>query len=151
MNIDAVAAEGHLPLYARAGDAGADLRSTETVTLLPGQRRLIGTGVSIAIPEGHVGFVTPRSGLAARAGLSIVNAPGVIDSGYRGEVKVCLINLDPNEPIELHEGDRIAQLVITAFVQARFLPVDGLDATERGAGGYGSTGGFTRRHVEDTQ
>lgn len=151
MNIEAIATQGHLPVYARPGDAGADLRATEAVTLLPGERRLIGTGVSVAIPEGHVGLVTPRSGLAARAGLSIVNSPGIIDSGYRGEIKVCLINLDPRVPVELQAGDRIAQLVIMGFVQASFVPVKALDATERGAGGYGSTGGFTRRHVEEAQ
>jgi dUTP pyrophosphatase len=104
--------------------------------------------VRVAIPAGHVGLVTPRSGLAARTGLSIVNAPGVIDSGYRGEIKVCLINLDPRTPIVLAAGDRIAQLLIMGFVTAEFSPVEGLDETERGAGGYGSTGGFSRR-VQD--
>ena len=95
----------HLPTYAHPGDAGADLRATAAVTLTPGERVLVGTGVSVALPEGHVGLVTPRSGLAARAGLSIVNAPGVIDSGYRGEIKVCLINLDPLAPIHLAAGE----------------------------------------------
>ena len=114
----------------------------------PGERALVGTGVRVAIPAGHVGLVTPRSGLAARTGLSIVNAPGVIDSGYRGEIKVCLINLDPRTPIVLAAGDRIAQLLIMGFVTAEFSPVEGLDETERGAGGYGSTGGFSRR-VQD--
>lgn len=151
MNIDTLTTSGHLPTYARPGDAGADLRSTEDIVLAPGERRLVGTGVSLAIPEGHVGLVTPRSGLAARAGLSIVNSPGVIDSGYRGEIRVCLINLDPAVPVELAAGDRIAQLVIMPFVHASFVPVEALDATVRGAGGYGSTGGFTRLHVEETQ
>ena len=151
MNIDTLTTSGQLPSYAQPGDAGADLRSTEDVVLAPGERRLVGTGVSLAIPEGHVGLVTPRSGLAARAGLSIVNSPGVIDSGYRGEIRVCLINLDPAVPIELAAGDRIAQLVIMPFVHASFVPVEALDATVRGAGGYGSTGGFTRLHVEETQ
>lgn len=129
------------PVYAHPGDAGADLLAAEAVTLQPGERRLVGTGVSAALPEGTVGLVTPRSGLAARAGLSIVNAPGVVDSGYRGEIKVALINLDPRTPIEIHEGDRIAQLVIVPFLTADFVPVESLDATTRGSGGYGSTGG----------
>ena len=151
MNIDTLTTSGQLPSYAQPGDAGADLRSTEDVVLAPGERRLVGTGVSLAIPEGHVGLVTPRSGLAARAGLSIVNSPGVIDSGYRGEIRVCLINLDPAVPIELAAGDRIAQLVIMPFVHASFVPVEALDATVRGVGGYGSTGGFTRPVVEEAQ
>ncbi|HMS36202.1 MAG TPA: dUTP diphosphatase [Arachnia sp.] len=149
MRIPTVADDGHLPRYARPGDAGADLIAAEDVTLGPGERRLVGTGVSVAIPEGHVGLVTPRSGLAARTGLSIVNAPGVIDSGYRGEIRVCLINLDPHIPIALAAGDRIAQLLIVPFVTAEFSPVEGLDETERGAGGYGSTGGFSRRDRDE--
>lgn len=151
MNIQTVAAPGQLPAYAQPGDAGADLRSTERCILQPGERRLVGTGVALAIPEGHVGLITPRSGLAARAGLSIVNSPGVIDSGYRGEIKVCLINLDPISPINLDKGDRIAQLVILPFVTAQFVPVDELDATVRGSGGYGSTGGFSHPVVEEAQ
>ncbi|MBB1483321.1 dUTP diphosphatase [Tessaracoccus sp. MC1865] len=143
MNINTVAADGHLPSYAHPGDAGADLRTTEDVVLAPGERRLVGTGVAVAIPDGHVGLVTPRSGLAARAGLSIVNSPGVIDAGYRGEIKVCLINLDLHNPIRLLAGDRVAQLLIMPFVTASFTPVDDLDETSRGIGGYGSTGGFT--------
>ncbi|TRY19360.1 dUTP diphosphatase [Tessaracoccus rhinocerotis] len=129
-----------LPTYARAGDAGADLRSTQDITIAPGERALVGTGVRVALPEGHVGLVTPRSGLAARTGLSIVNAPGVIDSGYRGEVLVCLVNLDPRHPVEVSAGDRIAQLLVMPFVTASFTPVHDLDETERGSGGYGSTG-----------
>src|SRR5699024_3324324 len=126
-----------LPTYARAGDAGADLRSTQDITIAPGERALVGTGVRVALPEGHVGLVTPRSGLAARTGLSIVNAPGVIDSGYRGEVLVCLVNLDPRHPVEVSAGDRIAQLLVMPFVTASFTPVHDLDETERGSGGYG--------------
>lgn len=141
ITIETVADERHLPGYARPGDAGADLRCTEPVELEPGERRLVGTGVRIALPENQVGLVTPRSGLAAKAGLSIVNSPGVIDSGYRGEIKVCLINLDPTRAIRLEEGDRIAQLVVLPCSTAVFRPVDALDETERGAGGYGSTGG----------
>lgn len=131
------------PGYAHAGDAGADLRATHGVVLAPGERALVSTGVALALPTGYVGLVTPRSGLAARRGLSIVNSPGVIDSGYRGEIKVCLINLDPSEPVELAVGDRIAQLVIVPFVQATFVRVNALDETSRGSGGYGSTGGAT--------
>lgn len=131
-----------LPSYAHPGDAGADLMTTEDVVLAPGERRLVPTGVALALPPGYVGLVHPRSGLAARHGLSIVNAPGTIDAGYRGEVRVLLVNLDPERPIELHRGDRVAQLVIQRFEQARFVEVDSLDATSRGQGGYGSTGGF---------
>ncbi|MBK7820323.1 MAG: dUTP diphosphatase [Tessaracoccus sp.] len=149
MRLPTVADDGHLPHYARPGDAGADLVAAEDVSLEPGERKLVGTGVRVAIPEGHVGLVTPRSGLAARTGLSIVNAPGVIDSGYRGEIKVCLINLDPGVPITLAVGDRIAQLLITPFVTAEFELVDALDDTARGAGGYGSTGGFARRDEDE--
>ncbi|MEZ5085129.1 MAG: dUTP diphosphatase [Tessaracoccus sp.] len=139
--IQTVADEAHRPGYARPGDAGADLRSTEGLRLQPGERALVGTGVRIALPQGYVALVTPRSGLAAKAGLSIVNSPGVIDSGYRGEIKVCLINLDPRDEIVIDAGDRIAQLVVLPFASAQFQPVTGLDETERGAGGYGSTGG----------
>ncbi|MFT3886662.1 MAG: dUTP diphosphatase [Arachnia sp.] len=145
MKIPTLADEGRLPSYARPGDAGADLIAAEDVVLPPGERVLVGTGVRVAIPDGYVGLVTPRSGLAARAGLSIVNAPGVIDSGYRGEIKVCLLNTDPRETIELSAGDRIAQLLIMPFVTAEFVPVEVLDETARGDGGYGSTGGFARR------
>ncbi|HEX3787943.1 MAG TPA: dUTP diphosphatase [Pseudonocardiaceae bacterium] len=130
-----------LPSYARAGDAGADLVATADVVIAPGERAVVGTGVAIALPEGYAGFVHPRSGLAARAGLSVVNTPGTIDSGYRGEIKVCLINHDLREPIVLTRGDRIAQLVIQRVEQAVFREVEVLPETERGAGGYGSTGG----------
>lgn len=129
------------PSYALPGDAGADLCSTETVVLGPGERALVGTGVALALPAGTVGLVAPRSGLAARRGLSIVNSPGIIDSGYRGEIRVCLINLDPREPIRVDSGDRVAQLIVVPFVRADFVRVDELDETSRGAGGYGSTGG----------
>ncbi len=130
-----------LPRYALSGDAGADLAAAEDVDLAPFQRALVGTGVAVAIPDGYAGFVHPRSGLAHRLGLSMVNAPGTIDSGYRGEIKVNLINLDPTTPIALRRGDRIAQLVVQPVVRARFVPVDELPASERGAGGHGSTGG----------
>lgn len=135
------------PTYARPGDAGADLCSAADVELAPGERALVGTGVAIALPDGYAGFVHPRSGLAARTGLSIVNAPGTVDAGYRGEIKVCLVNLDPREPIHLRRGDRIAQLVVQRVERVRFVEVDGiaaLPASDRGPGGHGSTGGHAR-------
>lgn len=132
-----------LPAYALPGDAGADLTAAEDVELAPFQRALVGTGVAVAIPEGYAGFVHPRSGLAHRLGLSLVNAPGTIDAGYRGEIKVNLINLDPDRPLVLHRGDRIAQLVVQPVVRARFVPVAELPRSERGEGGHGSTGGST--------
>ena len=131
-----------LPAYAHPGDAGADLVTTVDVTLAPGERALVPTGIAIALPEGYVALVHPRSGLAARHGLSIVNTPGTVDAGYRGEIKVLLVNHDPREPIELRRGDRIAQLVVQRFERAAFVEVDDLPDCVRGAGGYGSTGGF---------
>jgi dUTP pyrophosphatase len=131
-----------LPTYATPGDAGLDLHAREDVRLEPGERAVVGTGIAIALPEGHVGLVHPRSGLAARSGLSIVNAPGTIDAGYRGEIKVCLVNLDPSTPIELGRGDRIAQLVVQRFETVELVEVDTLPESVRGDGGYGSTGGF---------
>ncbi len=129
------------PRYALPGDAGADLSLAEDVHLAPLQRALVGTGVAVAIPEGYAGFVVARSGLADRLGLSLVNEPGKIDAGYRGEIKVNLVNLDPTTPIELRRGDRVAQLVVQPVVRARFVPVDELPGSERGRGGHGSTGG----------
>lgn len=129
------------PAYARPGDAGADLATAEDVVLAPGERALVGTGVAIALPPGHAGFVHPRSGLAARTGLSVVNAPGTVDAGYRGEIKVCLVNLDPTEPITLRRGDRIAQLVVQRVETARFVEVATLPDSVRGVAGHGSTGG----------
>jgi len=131
-----------VPAYAHPGDAGADLFARVDVSLAPGERRLVPTGLAIALPEGFVALVHPRSGLAHRSGLSIVNAPGTIDAGYRGEIQVCLVNLDPTHPIELSRGDRIAQLVIQRFESADFVEVDELPDSVRGEGGYGSTGGF---------
>jgi dUTP pyrophosphatase len=130
-----------LPGYAREGDAGADLMTTEDLVLEPGRRAVVGTGIAIALPDGYAGFVHPRSGLAARAGLSVVNAPGTVDAGYRGEVRVCLINHDAEEAIRLRRGDRIAQLVVQRVATAVFREVDELPVSERGDGGYGSTGG----------
>ena len=131
-----------LPAYAHPGDAGADLVTAVDVTLQPGERALVPTGIAMAVPEGYVALVHPRSGLAARHGLSIVNTPGTIDAGYRGEVKVLLVNLDPAEPIELRRGDRVAQLVLQRVEQAAFTEVEVLPESVRGGGGYGSTGGF---------
>ncbi|HEX6354656.1 dUTP diphosphatase [Actinophytocola sp.] len=130
-----------VPSYATPGDAGADLVTTTDEVIAPGERVTVGTGVAIALPDGFAAFVHPRSGLAARVGLSVVNTPGTIDSGYRGEIRICLINHDLTEPIELRRGDRIAQLVVQRVEHAVFREVDELDRTPRGAGGYGSTGG----------
>jgi dUTP pyrophosphatase len=129
-----------LPEYARAGDAGMDVYSTIECTLAPGARAIIPIGIAIALPEGFVCFVHPRSGLAAKHGISIVNAPGTIDSGYRGEIKIILINTDAKETFEIKRGDRIAQLVFQKFESARFFEVEVLPESQRGGGGFGSTG-----------
>jgi dUTP pyrophosphatase len=129
-----------LPAYAYPGDAGLDLRATADCVLEPGQRGLIPTGLKLAIPEGYAGFVQPRSGAAARQGLSLVNTPGLIDSQYRGELVVIAINLDASEPIDIRKGDRIAQLVILPIPQVRLEEVDALGETERSEKGFGSSG-----------
>ncbi|HWL37552.1 MAG TPA: dUTP diphosphatase [Frankiaceae bacterium] len=129
-----------VPEYAHPGDAGADLYLTADVKIAPGERVLVGTGVAIALPEGYAAFVHPRSGLAARHGITIVNAPGTVDAGYRGEIKVILLNSDAVEPVALRRGDRIAQLVVQRVERVAFREVDELPATARGAGGHGSTG-----------
>lgn len=130
-----------LPAYAKPGDAGVDLRATEAVTLLPGGgRALVPTGVAVAIPRGYAGFVQPRSGLALKHGVTVLNTPGLIDADYRGELKVLLINTDPAEPFVIERGERIAQLVIQAVEHVDFVEVDELDETERGDGGFGHTG-----------
>lgn len=131
-----------LPSYAHDGDAGADLHAATDVTLAPGERTLVPTGVALALPDGYVGLVHPRSGLAARHGITIVNAPGTVDSGYRGEVLVNLVNLDPREPFTVRRGDRIAQLVVQEVARAEFIEVDSLEDTSRGDTGHGSSGGF---------
>jgi dUTP pyrophosphatase len=128
------------PVYAHPGDAGADLTSTEAVRIAPGQRVTVGTGVAVAIPSGYAGFVVPRSGLAARHGITIVNAPGTVDAGYRGEIRVTLLNTDSSEPYDIAAGDRIAQLVLVPVARATFVPVAELPDSARGAGGFGSTG-----------
>ncbi|MCS5673393.1 MAG: dUTP diphosphatase [Actinomycetota bacterium] len=130
-----------LPSYAKPGDAGADLVANEDVTLAPGGgRALVGTGIAIAIPRGYAGFVQPRSGLALRHGVTCLNTPGLIDSGYRDELKVLLINTDPSEPYEVQRGDRIAQLVIQSVEEVIWEEAEQLDETERGQGGFGHSG-----------
>lgn len=129
-----------MPFRAHRSDAGADLYAAETLTLQPGERALVGTGIAMALPLGTVGLIHPRSGLAAQHGLSIVNTPGTVDADYRGEIKVCLINHDPHTPIEIERGMRIAQLVVQRVELVNFSEVEDLDATDRGTGGYGSTG-----------
>lgn len=131
---------GQTPTHANPGDAGADLYAAETITLGPGERALIATGTAIALPERTVGLVAPRSGLAAKHGITIVNAPGVIDSGYRGEVKVTLLNTDAREPYIVNAGDRIAQLLVLPIPAVEFVPVSTLPEGERGDAGFGSTG-----------
>lgn len=129
-----------LPAYAHPGDAGLDLFAAQSLTLAPGERAVVPTGLALAIPEGYSGFLHARSGRAAREGLGLVNAPGVIDAGYRGEIKVILVNLDRETPIEIRRGDRIAQLLILRVERAALDVVDGLLPSERGDGGHGSTG-----------
>jgi dUTP pyrophosphatase len=130
------------PSYAHPGDAGADLRARADVSLAPGERKLVPTGVSIALPNGFVALIHPRSGLATKHGLTVVNAPGTVDAGYRGEISVTLLNTDQNHAIELKRGDRIAQMVIQRVEYAQFVSVEELSDTSRGTGGFGSTGGF---------
>ncbi|OKH63795.1 dUTP diphosphatase [Mycolicibacterium obuense] len=147
-SLPVVRLDPELPMPERAhdGDAGVDLFSAVDVELAPGERALVGTGIAVAIPHGMVGLIHPRSGLAARVGLSIVNSPGTIDAGYRGEIKVSLINLDPRAPIVVHRGDRIAQLLVQRVELPELVEVDsfdeaGLADTTRGSGGHGSSGG----------
>ena len=129
-----------LPAYARRGDAGLDLVAAEPAVLKPGERVAVPTGLAVEIPHGYAGFVHARSGRALREGLALVNAPGLIDSGYRGEIKVILVNLDPYEPVHVERGDKIAQLVVQPVVEAVLVEVDDLESSERGSGGFGSTG-----------
>ncbi len=138
MDVPIIAPE--VPVYAHPGDVGADLVSTESLRLEPGRRALVGTGVRIALPDGYAAFVVPRSGLAARHGITIVNAPGTVDAGYRGEIKVTLLNTDPDAAYDIAAGDRIAQLIVMPVTRARFVPVTELSDSVRGEGGFGSTG-----------
>lgn len=142
-------AELPLPAYALPGDAGADIATAVDVVLAPGERAVLPTGLAVALPDGFAAFVHPRSGLAARAGMSVLNAPGTIDAGYRGEIKVIVINHDPRRPLQLRRGDRIAQLVIQRVEQARFVAVPRLPRSERGTGGHGSTGGVAADRMGD--
>jgi dUTP diphosphatase len=136
-----------LPVYALPGDAGADIVAAENLTLAPGERAVLPTGLAIALPEGYAAFVHPRSGLAARAGLGLVNAPGTIDAGYRGEIKVIVINHDSARPLHLSRGERVAQLVFQRVERAAFVEVTELPGSTRGAGGHGSTGGAAALHA----
>jgi dUTP pyrophosphatase len=135
-----IAGDAPIPAYAHPGDAGADLVSAESLRLEPGQRATVGTGVSIALPDGYAAFVLPRSGLAARHGITIVNAPGTVDAGYRGEIRVTLLNTDADAPYDVAVGDRIAQVVVMPVSRVRFVPVEKLPGSHRGSGGFGSTG-----------
>ncbi|MFF2260269.1 dUTP diphosphatase [Streptomyces albidoflavus] len=132
-----------LPAYGNPGDAGADLCTTEPAVLAPGERAVLPTGIVIALPEGYAAFVHPRSGLAARCGLALVNAPGTIDAGYRGEIKVIVVNLDPREKVRFERFDRIAQLVVQQVETVRFHEVSELPGSVRAEGGFGSTGGHS--------
>jgi dUTP pyrophosphatase len=138
-----------LPTYAHPGDAGADLVTTEAAELAPGERVVLPTGIAIALPDGYAAFVHPRSGLAARWGVALVNAPGTIDAGYRGEIKVIVVNLDRRDTVSFAAGDRICQLVIQRVERAEFQEVAELPGAGRGAAGHGSTGGFTARATPD--
>lgn len=129
-----------LPSYAHPGDAGADLCAAEAVTLGPGERHTVATGVSIALPDGYAAFVVPRSGLAMRHGITIVNSPGTVDAGYRGEIRVTVLNTDRSMPYDIAVGDRIAQLIVMPVTRARFIPVDTLPDSHRGTAGFGSSG-----------
>ena len=135
-----IVTSGDVPRYAQPGDAGADIRSNVSIVIAPGERATVTTGMAIALPAGYVGLVHSRSGLAAKNGIMVLNSPGTIDAGYRGEIKVTLLNTDKSEPFEIKAGDRIAQLLVQQVEQARFIQVDLLPDSNRGDGGFGSTG-----------
>jgi dUTP pyrophosphatase len=139
-SVEVLISAGEVPAYAHPGDAGADLVANESLTLAPGERATVGTGVSIALPDGYVAFVVPRSGLAARHGITIVNSPGTVDAGYRGEIRVTLLNTDSSEAYPVAVGDRIAQLIVMPVSRARFIQVETLPGSHRGVNGFGSTG-----------
>jgi dUTP pyrophosphatase len=139
-----------VPRYAHPGDAGADLVTAEDVELKPGQRAIVPTGIAIALPPGYAAFVHPRSGLAAKHGVTIVNAPGTVDAGYRGEIKVTLLNTDAENPVRFKRGDRIAQLVVQRVEYVAFREVDTLPESARGEGGFGSTGGHAGGYAEES-
>ncbi|WAB81150.1 dUTP diphosphatase [Microcella daejeonensis] len=139
-DVEVLIAGDRVPVYAHPGDAGADLLAAEAVVIPPGERATIGTGTAIALPDGCVAFIVPRSGLAARHGITIVNSPGTVDAGYRGEIRVTLLNTDAREPFEVRVGDRIAQMIVQEVLRARFVPVESLPGSHRGEQGFGSTG-----------
>ncbi|HEY2645314.1 MAG TPA: dUTP diphosphatase [Galbitalea sp.] len=138
--VEVLISSGQIPEYSHPGDAGADLHAAEAVELVPGQRATVGTGVSIALPDGYVAFVVPRSGLAAKHGITIVNSPGTVDAGYRGEIRVTLLNTDASETYRIAVGDRIAQIIVQPVARAHFIAVDHLPGSHRGEAGFGSTG-----------
>jgi dUTP pyrophosphatase len=138
--VDVLISASSIPAYAHPGDAGADLVAAEAVELAPGERATVGTGISIALPDGYAAFVTPRSGLAAHHGLTIVNSPGTVDAGYRGEIRITLLNTDLERPFSVNVGDRIAQLIVVPVARARFVAVETLPGSQRGVSGFGSTG-----------
>ncbi|PJJ55338.1 dUTP diphosphatase [Compostimonas suwonensis] len=138
--VDVLITGSPVPNYSHPGDAGADLCSTEEFVLAPGERRTVGTGVAIALPDGYAAFVVPRSGLASKHGITIVNSPGTVDAGYRGEIRVALLNTDTSMPYSVAVGDRIAQLIVMPVSRARFIEVDTLPGSHRGESGFGSTG-----------
>lgn len=139
-NVEVLIGSGVIPSYAHPGDAGADLCAGESCTLAPGQRATVGTGVSLALPNGYVGFLVPRSGLAAKHGITLVNSPGTVDAGYRGEIRVTLLNTDTERSFAIALGDRIAQLIVLPVSRATFVPVRELPGSHRGRSGFGSTG-----------
>jgi len=139
-SVEVLISSAVLPAYSHPGDAGADLVAAEAVDLLPGQRATVGTGVAIALPDGYVAFVVPRSGLAAKHGITVVNSPGTVDAGYRGEIRVTLLNTDSTVAYSVAIGDRIAQLIVMPVSKARFVPVTTLPGSDRGDNGFGSTG-----------
>lgn len=138
--VEVLISSGQVPEYSHPGDAGADLHASEAAELAPGERATVGTGVSIALPDGYVAFVVPRSGLAAKHGITIVNSPGTVDAGYRGEIRVTLLNTDASESYSIAVGDRIAQIIVQPVARARFIQVERLPGSERGESGFGSTG-----------
>jgi len=139
-SVDVLIIASQPPRYAHPGDAGADLVAAESLRLEPGQRALVGTGVRIALPDGFAAFIVPRSGLATKHGITIVNSPGTVDAGYRGEIKVTLLNTDTEHAFDIAVGDRIAQMIVMPVTRAQFLPVEELPDSVRGKGGFGSTG-----------
>ncbi|PRY70325.1 dUTP pyrophosphatase [Glaciihabitans tibetensis] len=139
-SVEVLIKSAEVPAYAHPGDAGADLTASEPVVLAPGARATIGTGVAIALPDGYAAFVVPRSGLASKHGITVVNSPGTVDAGYRGEIRVTLLNTDTSAPYAVAVGDRIAQLIIIPVTRARFIPVEELPGSQRGESGFGSTG-----------